>query len=217
MTTTETQSNRKSYEQVCPMATALDFVGDRWTILILRELLGGPARFQELRNGLPGIAPNLLTERLRRMEADGIVRRVESKSNVLYALTGTGEGIRTAIEELGMWGVRMGRVSPAIHQRSIRAIAMALQSVLVRAGDALPDERFVIELEVDDEYAEIVLDQRPTVTARPSMAPDARVRASTPELSAFLLGEPFNTSTLTHVFGNEEAVRRLVVALGGPC
>ncbi len=197
------------------MATALDFVGDRWTILLLRELLGGPARFQELRNGLPGIAPNLLTERLRRMEADGIVRHIDSASGAFYALTDAGAGIRTAIEELGFWGVRMGRVGQAVHQRSIRAIAMALQSVLVRAGDMLPDERFVVELEVDSEYVEIVLDQKPTVTARPSIAPDAQVRASTSELSAFLLGEPISDSTLTHVSGSEEAVRRLVAALGG--
>ena len=97
MTMIEERWERKSYEQVCPMATALDFIGDRWTILILRELLGGPARFQELRDGLPGIATNLLTERLRRMEADGIVRRVEFGGAGLYTLTEAGAGIRTAI------------------------------------------------------------------------------------------------------------------------
>jgi hypothetical protein len=150
------------------------------------------------------------------MEADGIIRRIDSGSGVLYALTEAGAGIRTAIEELGFWGLHMGRVGPAAHQRSIRAIAMALQSVLVRAGDTLPEKRFVVELEVDGEYAEIVLDQRPTVTARPSIAPDAQVRASTRELSAFLLGEAFSHSTLTHVSGSEEAARRLVAALGGP-
>lgn len=207
-------SVRKSYEQVCPMATALDFVGDRWTILILRELLGGPARFQELRNGLAGIAPNLLTERLRRLETDGIVRRLESGGAVLYAVTDSGEAIRGAIEELGMWGAQMGRVGPASHQRSIRALAMALQSVLVRAGDALPDEQFLIELEVDGEFAEVVLGPRPTVIARPSMAPDARVRVPTLELSGLLGGSP-TASTLTHVSGDEEATRSLGVALGG--
>ncbi|MDH5616774.1 MAG: helix-turn-helix transcriptional regulator, partial [Acidimicrobiia bacterium] len=101
MAMTEESPDRKSYEQVCPMATALDFIGDRWTILILRELLGGPARFQELRDGLPGIATNLLTERLRRMETDGIARRVDVGGSSLYTLTEEGAGIRTAIEELG--------------------------------------------------------------------------------------------------------------------
>jgi DNA-binding HxlR family transcriptional regulator len=216
MSSTEDRVKRKSYEQVCPMATALDFVGDRWTILILRELLGGPARFQELYDGLPGIATNLLTERLRRMEPDGIVRRVELGSSGVYALTEAGEGIRTAVEELGMWGARMGRVGPAVHQRSIRAIAMALQALLVRAGDALPTETDVIELIVDDWYAEIILGPRPAVTVRTSMRPDARVAAATPNISAFLLGQPVDEQTFTHVSGDEQATRRLITALGGP-
>lgn len=207
-------SERKSYEQVCPMATALDFVGDRWTILIMRELLGGPGRFQELRSGLPGIATNLLTERLRRMETDGIVRRVDAGGSNIYALTAEGAGIRTAIEELGMWGARIGRVGPPIHQRSIRAIAMALHAVLVRAGNALPSESHIIELEVDGEYAEIVLGPRPTVTARPSTQPDARVAAGTGAISAFLLGQS-DAAAFNHVSGDEQATRRLMAALGG--
>jgi DNA-binding HxlR family transcriptional regulator len=216
MVITDEFSERKSYEQVCPMATALDFVGDRWTMLILRELLGGPARFQELRNGLPGIATNLLTERLRRMETDGIVRRVDAGGSGLYTLTEAGAEIRTAIEELGRWGARMGRVGPAAHQRSIRAIAMALQSVLVRSADALPAETDVIELEVDGEYGEIILGPRPTVTARTSMQPDARVAASAPSISAFLLGQPVDDEIFNHVSGDEQATQRLIAALSGP-
>ncbi len=104
-------------------------------------------------------------------------------------------------------------MAPAEHERSIRAIAMALQSVLVRAGDALPAERLVVELEVDGEYVEIILDQRPTVTARLSTEPDARVRVSTPGISAVLLGESFDESVFTHVFGNEAATKHLVAAL----
>jgi DNA-binding HxlR family transcriptional regulator len=210
---THIDPDRKSYNQVCPMATALDFIGDRWTILILRELLGGAARFQELRDGLPGIASNLLTERLRRLEGDGIVRQIHTHNTVLYALTEQGAGIRTALEELGLWGARMGRAAPALHQRSIRAIAMALQFVLVRAGDALPAERLVVELEVDGEYIEVILDQRPTVTARLSTEPDARVQVSTPGISAVLLGQAFDDSTFTHVSGNEAATKYLVAAL----
>jgi DNA-binding HxlR family transcriptional regulator len=205
--------DRKSYGQVCPMATALDVIGDRWTILILRELLGGSARFNELRDGLPGIASNLLAERLRRLEADGIVRRIDTHRTVLYALTDQGAEIRTTLEELGRWGARLGRAAPAVHERSIRAIAMALQSILVRAGDALPAKRLVVELEVDGEHVEIILDQRPTVTARCATEPDARVRASTPGISALLLGQAFEDSAFSHVSGNEAATEHLVAAL----
>lgn len=211
-----TDEQRKSYEQVCPMATALDFVGDRWTILILRELLGGPARFQEVRNGLPGIAPNLLTERLRRLESDGIVRRVGDASSRQYSLTDAGAGIRTAIEELGMWGARMGRVGPAVHQRSIRAIAMALQAVLVRERGSLPSETSILELVVDGEYIEIVFGPRPTVTARSSAQADARLTATHAALSAFFLGQAGAFATFEHRSGDERATEGLVAVLGAP-
>lgn len=215
VTTTDRYSDRKSYEQSCPMATALDLVGDRWTILILRELLGGPARFQELRNGLPGIATNLLTGRLRRLEADGIVRRVDWGGSGLYTLTESGAGIRTAIEELGMWGARMDRVSPAVHERSIRAIAMALQAVLVRAGDSLPTEASVIEVDVDGEYVEIVLGPNPTVTARPSMRPDARIAVTSEAMNTFLVGHAAAEAAFDHVAGDVHTTHRLIDALGG--
>ena len=163
-----TAHNRKCYGQLCPMATALDVIGDRWTILILRELLGGAARFHELQEGLPGIAKNLLTDRLRRLESDGIVRRVRSHNAVLYALTERGAAARTAVEELGFWGATLEPVVPPQHPRSIRAIAMAVQALLARAGDALPDVRHVIELEIDNEHVQIVLDARPSASAGPS-------------------------------------------------
>jgi DNA-binding HxlR family transcriptional regulator len=210
---TDINPDRKSYNQVCPMATALDIIGDRWTILMLRELLGGSARFHELRDGLPGIATNLLAERLRRLEADGIVRRIQAHNTVLYALTEQGAAVRPTLEELGLWGARLGRVAPAVHERSIRAIAMALQSILVRASEALPTERLVVELEVGGEYVEVILDLRPMVTARLSIEPDARVQASTQGISAFLLGQAFDDSTFKHVSGNEAATKHLVAAL----
>ena len=120
---------------------------------------------------------------------------------------------RRALEELGRWGAGLGPVGPPVHERSIRAIAMALQAVLARAGDPSPQERLVVELEIDGELAEIILDQRPTVTARPSLEPDARMRASTAGISAVLMGQRFDSSVFTHVSGDETAAERLVTAL----
>jgi DNA-binding HxlR family transcriptional regulator len=217
--TAESAAGRKSYEQFCPMATALDFVGDRWTILIIRELLGGPARFQDLKDGLPGIATNLLAQRLRRLEGDGIVRRIDSARLGLYALTDAGESIRTAFEELGTWGARMaqavGPVVPPTHERSIRAIAMAMQAILVRSGEVLPAGTHVIELDIDGQYVEITLGPRPSVAARSSMQPDARVRSTSQAISGFLVGSPADTITFEHVSGDPAATRLLVQALGG--
>jgi DNA-binding HxlR family transcriptional regulator len=188
------------------MATALDIIGDRWTILILRELLGGAARFHELQEGLPGIPKNLLTDRLRRLESDGIVRRVRSHNAVRYALTERGAAARAAVEELGFWGATLEPVVPPQHPRSIRAIAMALQAVLARAH--------VIELEIDGEHIQIVLDARPSATAGPSTDADARIRVPRPTMSDFLLGRSFDKKRFAHISGNKAARTDLIRALG---
>ena len=206
--------DRKCYGQLCPMATALDVIGDRWTILILRELLGGAARFHELQEGLPGIAKNLLTDRLRRLESDGIVRRVRSHNTPLYALTERGAAVRTAVEELGFWGATLEPVVPPQYPRSIRAIAMALQAVLARAGDALPDARHVIELEVDGEHIQIVLDAHPSASAGPSTDADARIRVPRSTMSDFLLGRSFDKKRFVHISGSKVARTALIRALG---
>jgi len=100
----------RSYGQYCSVAKALDAVGDRWTLLIIRELLlQGPCRYTDLRNGLPGIATNLLADRLHDLEAAGLVRREEAAPPVattLFHLTEAGAGLEPALEALGAWGIR---------------------------------------------------------------------------------------------------------------
>jgi DNA-binding HxlR family transcriptional regulator len=100
----------RSYGQYCSVAKALDVVGDRWTLLIIRELLlQGPCRYTDLRNGLPGIATNLLADRLHVLEAAGLVRREEAAPPVattLFQLTEAGAGLEPALEALGAWGIR---------------------------------------------------------------------------------------------------------------
>lgn len=206
--------DRKCYGQLCPMATALDVIGDRWTILILRELLGGAARFHELQEGLPGIPKNLLTDRLRRLERDGVVRRVRSHSTALYALTEQGAAVRTALEELAFWGATLKPVVPPQHSRSVRAIAMALQAVLARARDALPETRHVIELEIDGEQIQIVLDARPSVAAGPCLDADAHIRVDRSTLSDFLLGRSFDKRGFALVSGRTASRLALIRALG---
>ncbi len=100
----------RSYGQYCSVAKALDVVGDRWTLLIVRELLGqGPCRYTDLRNGLPGIATNLLSDRLRDLEAAGLVRREEAPPPIaatLFSLTETGAELEPVLRALGAWGIR---------------------------------------------------------------------------------------------------------------
>ena len=100
----------RSYGQYCSVAKALDVIGDRWSLLIIRELLlQGPCRYTDLRNGLPGIATNLLADRLSELEGAGLVRREEAAPPVataLFHLTEAGAGLEPALEALGGWGIR---------------------------------------------------------------------------------------------------------------
>ncbi len=100
----------RSYGQYCSVAKALDVVGDRWTLLIVRELLlQGPCRYTDLKNGLPGIATNLLSDRLRDLETQGLVRREEAAPPVattLFHLTEAGAEHEPVLDALGAWGIR---------------------------------------------------------------------------------------------------------------
>jgi DNA-binding HxlR family transcriptional regulator len=100
----------RSYGQYCSVAKALDVIGDRWTLLIVRELLiRGACRYTDLRNGLPGIATNLLADRIRELEAAGLVRREEAPPPVattLVHLTEAGRELEPVLKALGWWGIR---------------------------------------------------------------------------------------------------------------
>src|SRR5438105_11089807 len=90
----------RSYRQYCSFARGLDVVGDRWILLIVRELLNGPRRYNELLDGLPGIATNLLAERLRDLIDAGVLERRDDQT---YALTEWGEGLRDVVYAIGRW------------------------------------------------------------------------------------------------------------------
>jgi DNA-binding HxlR family transcriptional regulator/putative sterol carrier protein len=97
------------YQQYCGLARSLDVAGDRWTLLIVRELMPGPRRFTDLIDGLPGISRNLLTERLRALERDGIVARPElppPAARQVYELTDDGRDLGGAMVPLIAWGAR---------------------------------------------------------------------------------------------------------------
>ena len=118
------------YQQYCGAARALDVVGDRWTLLIVRELILGPRRFTDLLDGLPGISRNLLTERLRTLERDGIIARDElppPAARQVYELTEDGRDLADALVPLVAWGTRrLGARTPSESFRAHwAALAMA--------------------------------------------------------------------------------------------
>src|SRR4051794_12796444 len=97
----------RSYNQYCGLAYALDKIGERWTLLIIRELMVGPRRFTDLMDGLCGISSNLLTERLKSLEEEGLIRRralPPPAASVVYELTAVGHDLEKTLLELGKWG-----------------------------------------------------------------------------------------------------------------
>lgn len=140
-----------SYDDGCAAAHALDLVGERWALLVVRELLLGPKRFTDLRSGVPGASANLLSQRLRELEALGIVRRralgPPFGANV-YELTEWGLGLEPVLAALGRWGVQ----SPAMpHGASVGTdtLILALRTMFDAAAARDVSVNFELQLGLD--------------------------------------------------------------------
>ncbi len=96
------------YDDPCGIARAMGVIGDRWAVLVVRELMFGPRRFAQVREGLPGISPNVLSQRLRDLEKSGVLRRVDEEALgvTVYDLTDRGRSLEPVLIELGRWGSR---------------------------------------------------------------------------------------------------------------
>ena len=146
----------RSYGQFCALARSLDVIGDRWTLLIVRELLPGAMRYGELKTSLAGIATNLLADRLRSLEANGIVERNLDGAGVAYRLTAWGAELREPMEALGRWGIPLlasGRGDDAFQPRWLTLAVPALlrgrtASPAVEAG--IEVEGFLMVVRVDE-------------------------------------------------------------------
>jgi DNA-binding HxlR family transcriptional regulator len=119
-----------NYAQLCGIATALDVVGDRWSLLVVRDLLLGPLRFGDLAEGLPGVGTNTLTSRLKHLEDAGVVRRRlldRPERGTVYELTGDGRELEPILLALGRWGTRsMGGLPDDVASRSRWLVAAML-------------------------------------------------------------------------------------------
>ena len=147
---------QRTYGQYCGLATAMDLVGQRWAMLLVRDLSPGPRRFTDLFEGLPGIATDVLAERLRSLEAAGVVRQRTLKHPVpakVYELTASGEELASIERDLARWGARLlpvaGSTDARIHPR------WALQSMAAGYRGGMPDGSFGVV--VDDEELSVVV------------------------------------------------------------
>ena len=127
----------RRYGDPCGIARALDIVGDRWALLVVRELIFGPKRFLQLRDGLHGISPNVLSQRLRDLEDAGLVRHemLEPPASVaVYELTARGSALEPVLLELGRWGSQ--EPVTAARELSVSALLLALKTVFDPAAAA---------------------------------------------------------------------------------
>ncbi len=179
----------RSYGQSCALAKALDVVGDRWTLLIVRELLiRGACRYTDLQNGLPGIATNLLGDRLRELEQAGIVRREDAPPPIaatLFRLTPRGEALEPVLRELGRWGAPL-LAAPA-RGDAFRSHWLALP-LRLHLRDAAPHRPLVtIELRTGGEPMSVEVGSG-TVRTRPGSAPNPQaILTGSPRLVLALL------------------------------
>lgn len=144
----------KTYGQFCPIAQALEILAERWTLLVVRELLMGSTRFSELQHGVPLMSRTLLSQRLRTLHDVGLIERREGRSGPEYSLTEAGEQLRPILEGIGLWGKRFAnRGLPDDHldpkllmwdmQRRLRTenLPKVRTVVLFRFSDARKGER----------------------------------------------------------------------------
>jgi DNA-binding HxlR family transcriptional regulator len=161
----------KRYEQYCPMAHALDLVGDRWALLVIRELMHGPKRYTDLVDRLPGIGTNILAVRLRDLEEHGVVTRrtlPPPAASKVYELTDYGRELRPAMRELALWGARS--LGPPADKGELFDGWLANAMDVVLASRA-PSGRF--EFRTGSEVASLVDGE---VVAGPIDDPDVRVQ-----------------------------------------
>jgi DNA-binding HxlR family transcriptional regulator len=137
----------QKYRQYCPVSRATEILGDRWTLLIVRELILGSHRFNEIERGLPGISRSLLVSRLRDLEQASVIERIPgAQSNVSeYHLSDAGRELKTVIEALGAWGVRWAFDDPRPEELDPALLVWKIHQRI--NCELLPERRTVVEFD----------------------------------------------------------------------
>jgi DNA-binding HxlR family transcriptional regulator len=180
----------RTYDDGCAAAHALDLVGERWALLVVRELLLGPKRFTDLKSGLPHASPNVLAQRLRDLEAAGVVRRRKlppPAASRVYELTEWGLALEPVIIALGRWGVR-SPTKPPDAELGVDSLILSFRTMFDpdRAGEL--DARYEFRLGENSFRAEVAAG-RLEIERGSLAAPDATVEADAGTLAAVVYGD----------------------------
>jgi DNA-binding HxlR family transcriptional regulator len=177
----------RSYEQFCGIAKALDLVGERWALLVVRDLLLGPKRFSDLRAGLPRVSPDVLSQRLRELEAEGVVGRRRlppPAASQVYELTERGHELEPVILGLGRWGSRTAVPDgdpPLSPDSAMLALKTLFDPTAARDVTARYELRFG-----DHHFHLLVEDGAMTIGRGPAERPDAIIETAPETLAAVL-------------------------------
>lgn len=174
----------RSYGDPCGIARALDAVGERWALLVVRELVLGPKRFTDLRAAL-GASPNVLTQRLGELEQAGVVQRRQA-GGALYELTDWGKELHPILLQLGRWGARSSQ--RPIGELSVDALLLALESTFV--SEQAEGLRAIYELRLGEErFAVEVADGKLTITRGSPRKSDAVIETDPATLRGLAFGD----------------------------
>lgn len=209
----------RSYGDACGIARALDVVGERWALLVVRELLFGPQRFSDLRRGLPGASSNLVADRLRELTARGVVQRrklAPPAGSWVYELTEWGRELEPVIVALGNWGLRVPRPDGPV---TLGPVSVLLY--LRTAGRPAPGEDAAVQIDFDGRVwtarasgGQVRIEAGEAASAGEAAGADAVLRTDPATLNA-LLEDPDGLDTTlaagsATVAGDLAVVRRLI-------
>ena len=214
---------RRSYAQWCAIAESLDLLGERWTLLVIRELLIGPRRFSDLLGSLPGIGTGLLAERLKLLESETVIRRrvlPPPAGSTVYELTDSGRELKPVLVALARWGARW-RLEIPTDAQSFSPDWVVLAAEALVDHDAVAGLTATYQIEIDDQPFTLAIDAG-AVHALSGAAPvaDATLRMSRETLIDLAAGQTTVEAALVEgrlvADGDEGALARLADALPLP-
>ncbi|HKD94939.1 MAG TPA: helix-turn-helix domain-containing protein [Gaiellaceae bacterium] len=203
------------YQTFCPVGAALNVVGERWALLIVRDLILGPRRYSELQKGLGGIPTDILATRLRKLQEQGIVRQVGEGRAQRYELTESGQALGPVLRELGRWGADRLELPADPSEIPTR---VPLTSLLLGGAPYPRQANGAYEVHIDDETVRVTVDAG-QINAAPDDEPETTIELTRPGMRALIFGAraaEIEQAGELSIRGNRRRAHALLNAVTGP-